>query len=118
MNITSKWIGELKERRVFTLTLIRAPQKIQGEWGDSYLHKFLDDEGNHFATFTKQPLAFDDGSVVNTNQIILLKGTITKYNNFNNIRETILSRVKCVGLWKDVYMSNKFDEFLRDEGIL
>ena len=115
MKITSEWVGKLKERRVFTLTLIRKPQIIDGEWGISYLHKFEDEDGNYFAAFAKEPLSFND-KLISLGEKVLVKGTITKHNLFYKTKETVLSRIQCVGLWKDVYENTAFDEFLRDQG--
>ena len=55
---------------------------------DSHIFKFTDSDGNIFSWFTGSGLAEEVGDLVT------LKGTVKKHNEYNGAKETILTRCK------------------------
>lgn len=58
-----------------------------GEWGDTYLYKFLTADGNVFSWFSS-PRGLAQGDKV------ILTGTVKDHKEYKGIKETQLTRAK------------------------
>ena len=79
----SQHVGSLKERLTLSVNVFES-NYVSSEWGDSYRTKGLTPEGNIVMWFAKEQVAFGPCTI---------KGTVTKFNNYNGVNETYLNRV-------------------------
>lgn len=90
----SQHVGTVGERSFFTLTLVSV-KTIESSFGTSYLHSFVDADGNRVKWFSSaKSLAMPDGSsaALVEGQTITLKATVKKHDEYRGIRETVLTR--------------------------
>lgn len=85
----SKWQGELKER-LRGINVVMTDQRSIGfnDFGETYLIKFRDTEGNLYSWFTGRTIDADEGDAM------VIDGTVKKHNEYNGTQETVLTRVK------------------------
>lgn len=85
----SNWQGEIKERLKGLQVQLKLKRDLGcGEFGETYLYKFQDQEGNLYGWFTGKNLELDEGDQIE------LDGTVKKHNEYKGIKETVLTRVK------------------------
>jgi hypothetical protein len=91
----SGWVGEIGERRQFTLRLVNRID-CETQWGRSYLHLFTDEQGNRYKWFGSTKLRNQADNPVDIEAVVMVKATVKKHDLYNNIKQTALSRVKMV----------------------
>jgi hypothetical protein len=83
------YVGEIKERRDFTVKL-KSRRSFDSRYGTVRLHTFLDDEGHTLVWWANvDPDMELDG-------YYKIKGTIKAHDEYNDWKQTILTRVKVV----------------------
>jgi len=86
-NAGSEYVGEVKERKVFTLT-VKAVKPIDGFYGVTYLYKFADENGNTFVWFSSKEQGFEIDSTYT------VKATIKEHKEYNGEKQTYITRGK------------------------
>lgn len=86
--IVSEYQGKVKERKVFTLTLTKRLSFISDMWGTSFVYLFKDACGNVFKWATASDLD------INVDDTMLIKGTVKEHSEYNEVKQTVLSRCK------------------------
>lgn len=82
----SEFVGELKERREWTLT-IRKVMTFDGEWGITYINLMNDDQGNVIVGKGTKRFG-EEGSTVN------VVATIVRHNTRDGVKQTFINRPK------------------------
>lgn len=89
----SNYVGQVKERRTFELTLTHV-RELESVYGVSVLYSFVDPDGNKFGWFasSRQPglVASEEGIPV------ILTGTIKEHKEYKGTKQTMLTRCKIV----------------------
>ena len=83
----SNFVGSIKEKIQTELTYMNS-YSFDTEWGTSYIHKFLDQNGNIFVWKSSNSVRADQGEVVK------IKGTIKDHAEYAGAKQTILTRCK------------------------
>jgi len=83
----SNFVGSIKEKIQTELTYMNS-YSFDTEWGTSYIHKFLDQNGNIFVWKSSNSVRADQGEVVK------IKGTIKDHSEYAGAKQTILTRCK------------------------
>ena len=83
----SNYVGEVSEKIQTELTYMNS-YSFDTEWGTSYIHKFLDQNGNIFVWKSSNSVRADQGEVVK------IKGTIKDHSEYAGAKQTILTRCK------------------------
>lgn len=87
----SQHVGTVKERREFVLNLIRV-RELEGNFGVTHMHTFLDADGNRFVWFASNA---QRGLVNSEDPIpVVLVGTIKAHDEYKGTKQTILTRCK------------------------
>ena len=81
------WVGEVKDRVLFTHMEVLYMRYVEGRWGTSTLVAFEDPVGNLYKWFSSRSL--DD---LNVGDVVSVKGTIKKHSEYKGVKETQLSR--------------------------
>jgi len=97
----SQFVGTEKRREAFTLTVSRITP-LEGNYGVTHLHKFLDQAGNVVVWFATNagvvPFKWADGSTqykeMEVGKTYVLKGTVKRHEEYKGIKQTTLSRCK------------------------
>jgi hypothetical protein len=91
-NEESNWVGEIRDELPPTeITLIKKTN-FSGAYGNTNVFSFKDKEGNIFTWFTTSN-ALIGKSIDDTFKI---KGIIKNHTEYNNVKQTVLTRVKVV----------------------
>ncbi len=116
-------IGEVKERLTLTVTVLHT-QIIETDWGTSHLYNFEDEAGNALVTFSSQLLSYAEKEAANGEHLIQvgetvkIKGTVKRHGEFRHRNQTVLNRVKVLGVTKPLADAGKaFDELCREQGV-
>lgn len=80
----SKHVGDVKEIRVFRLHVEKVNER-ESDYGMSYQHIMSDADGNAF-------IWYSSSIVLETGEDVILKGTIKAHSEFNNVKQTVLTR--------------------------
>lgn len=86
----SEWVGEVKERRDFDLT-IDSIRTVSGQYGDTTIYSLSDADGSRFKWFASRA-ALGDYEGVN----VTVKATVKKHAEWDGVKETHLTRAKLV----------------------
>lgn len=90
----SEWVGEIKERRDFELTVTRE-NSFEGAYGTTFVYEFADDDANQFVWFASNPMS-DKGRFVEVGDKLKLKATIKDHKldtyGGRERKQTILTR--------------------------
>lgn len=87
---SSRWVGEVKERRDFDLT-VDGIRTISTEYGYTTIYTLSDTDGNHFKWFASRAVLGDYEGVS-----VTVKATVKKHAEWDGVKETHLSRAKLV----------------------
>jgi len=85
----SNYVGEVKKRENFTLTL-ESVTMIEGYYGTTALHNFQDSEGNRVKWFASSGPNLVEG------ETYLVKATVKSHEEYKGRKETLVNRVKLV----------------------
>ena len=87
----SEYVGNLKERIEVNVVVV-GKSVIHGYYGDTVLYKFKDVNGNLLVTFYS-------GSTwsLDVEESAMIVGTVDKHQVYDNVKQTILKRVKLKG---------------------
>jgi len=85
----SKWLGYEKERVTIKNVTIERLHEFYSDYGVSWMHCGFDENGNQIMFYNPHRLVDEKGEVIET-----LVGTIKKRNEFKEIKQTVLTRVK------------------------
>lgn len=81
----SHHVGEVKERRLFTVT-VEAIHYFEGDWGPTHLFRMRDEDGNLIVWFaSSSPHMVKDGTYT-------LKATVKAHDSFNGTKQTVITR--------------------------
>jgi hypothetical protein len=81
----SKHFGTVGKREVFTLTLTKI-HTIDGRFGQTKIHRFMDENGNVATWFSSNGSSMDVGGTYS------VKATVKKHDKYQGVPQTILSR--------------------------
>lgn len=81
-------VGTIGKRQEFTVMVERV-QNLESNFGTTYLHHMSDTDGNCLKWFSSN-------KVLDTGMIMQIKGTVKKHDEYNGMKQTILSRVAVV----------------------
>ena len=81
----NEWWGTVGARSTFRGLLLTALNVTEGEWGTTYIHRFLDKEGRMFIWFGSKKIG-------DTGQTYDVKGTIKKHDAFKGRKQTVITR--------------------------
>lgn len=84
----SEHIGNVKDKMEFGEVTVEFSKIMETQWGYSTLLKFRDAEDNILIWWASGNKQLDVGEKVN------IKGTIKKHDEYNNVKQTIITRVK------------------------
>ena len=90
VRVSSEWVGEVKERRDFDLT-IDSIRTVSGQYGDTTIYSLSDADGSRFKWFASRA-ALGDYEGVN----VTVKATVKKHAEWDGVKETHLTRAKLV----------------------
>jgi hypothetical protein len=96
----SEWVGEEKERREFTLTVLRVFE-LDSDWGVTSLHKMVDADGNIFVWYASN-------ECLEQGKTFKLRGTVKRHDEYRGTKQTVLTR--CVVLLGIVEPQEKGEE--------
>jgi hypothetical protein len=82
----SKWQGQIKKRQDWTNLTVTAIHTFEGHYGMSYMHKFVDNDGNVLVWTTSKRLE--------KGQTYSGKATVKKHDEYRGIKQTVLTRAK------------------------
>jgi hypothetical protein len=88
--VESQFVGEVKEKRVFSLTFTKS-FSFCTQYGVQHMNMFADLSGNVFVGETATSSNFEEGKTYS------LQGTIKEHSVFRDVKQTILTRCKVVG---------------------
>jgi hypothetical protein len=89
---TSEWLGAEGERlRGLKVTQVSSRVVGGGAWGECILVKFRDEAGNLLSWFTGV------GTEAASGEQLVIDGTVKKHNEYQGVKETVLTRVKVKG---------------------
>jgi len=86
----SNWVGQVKERRVFNLTIKRI-RRFESAFGPMAAVSMVDSDNNEFVWFTAKGFDASD------NEPVQLKGTIKEHSIYNGRKQTVLTRCSFIG---------------------
>jgi hypothetical protein len=86
-NVESLYVGRVGEKLEILLR-VEAIKPVDGPFGRSYLHRFIDERGNQLSWFSSQ------GTDMKEDKVYLVSGTVKKQEQFRGVKTTILSRCK------------------------
>lgn len=93
--LVSNYIGEVKKRQEFELTLEHVFVS-GGYYGDTYIHKFQDINGNVVTWFGTKRLTNKYGSTVEITDTVKVKATVKEHSEYNDVKQTVVQRVTAV----------------------
>lgn len=86
---TDEYVGEIKTRQDMTLTVL-FKKYIDGVYGTTTMHKFIDDSGRMVIWFASGFTDLEEGTTY------VVKATIKKHDTYNNVKQTIVNRVTVI----------------------
>ena len=97
----SEYVGNIKERKNFTLKIVNI-RGFDGLYGYTNIYKFKDKNGNVFVWFTGNSIGEEiidsrgrhDYKCAEIGDTIKLKGTIKEHSEYDEIKQTVLTRCK------------------------
>ena len=95
-DINSEHFGEIKKREVFTLKLMSI-RTWDGDFGTTWFHRFLDENGNVAVWYGSNPLTcMIGGNLVNAEigDVIKVKATVKDHDEYKGIKQTVINRCK------------------------
>lgn len=96
----SAFQGEVGKRQVFKGLTFVYGKEIAGDWGVRTMCKFRDASGNVFIWWaTGERIAYDKGTGYEQGRAYDIVGTVKKHEEYNGIKQTILSRCSVEGEW-------------------
>jgi len=84
---SNEYVGNIKDK-IETVARLTKKVSIDGYYGTTYLHRLLDKDGHTLVWFSSA------GSDMREGHIYRIKGTIKKQEEYNNWKQTVLTRVK------------------------
>jgi hypothetical protein len=85
----SQFVGQVGDRLITKVTCAKVITVGENsEWGVSYLHRLIDDNGNALVWFSSNA-----GNNLNPGKTVTVKGTVKKHETRNNVNQTTLSRI-------------------------
>ncbi|CAL9955719.1 hypothetical protein VPHD479_0010 [Vibrio phage D479] len=90
--LVSNYIGTIKKREEFELTLEHVFVS-EGYYGDTYIHKFTDLNGNVVTWFGTKRLSHKDGSAVGVTDTVKVKATVKEHAEYKDVKQTVVQRV-------------------------
>ncbi len=85
---TGCWVGAVGERRDFVLTCISVASNGFGDYGEKFIAKFEDADGNLFTWFTGEKCWAAPGETFNC------RGTIRDHTQFRSTKENVITNVR------------------------
>lgn len=85
-SVKSDFFGTVDKREVFTLTLKRIVP-VENDFGTSYIHFFVDENGNKATWFSSRFSNFEE------DKTYVVKATVKKHDVYNNENITYINRV-------------------------
>lgn len=86
VNRTNEWVGEIKKRQEFTVTLENI-NVIDGYYGMVYIHRFLDSDGHTIIWFA------NGTSIDRKGETFKIKATPKKFDEYKGWKQTVVARV-------------------------
>jgi len=83
----SNYFGEIKKRSDYMLKLTKV-RGFDGNYGMSYMHQFIDNNGNIAIWWTST-------NDLDTDTWYEVKGTVKEHKDYNGIKQTVLTRCNC-----------------------
>lgn len=84
----SEWVGEVKERRDFILTVDRV-SVFETQFGFTTLYSMSDEDGNVFKWFASRPSLGSESGVR-----VTVKATVKSHSEWDDVKETHVTRCK------------------------
>lgn len=88
MFAASTYVGEVKERRDFEVTVV-SEYKVEGNYGTTHIYKLLDKGGNLLTWFSSS-------AVLKEGESYVLKGTVKAHEEYKGTKQTVITRCKVV----------------------
>ena len=82
----SEFMGKVGVRGTFEKMTVEAIIAREGDYGTTYIHKIRDADGNMFTWFAS-------GKSLEKGVVYTMKGTVKAHDEYNGVKQTILSRV-------------------------
>lgn len=93
--VVSEYVGTVKKRENFNVTLDNIIT-VESYYGDTYIHKFTDTNGNQLVWFGSKRLRDEDGEIIENGTQVQVKATVKKHEEYNGIKQTTVNRVALV----------------------
>lgn len=84
----SNWVGEVKERRDFTVT-VEGVRYIEGAYGVTTLYSMVDGDGNVIKWFSSN-------DILTQGESYTLKGSVKAHDEWEGVKQTVITRCKIV----------------------
>lgn len=84
------YYGEIGQKLDDIEVILKSKRDYMGNWGQSYIYTFEDNNSHIFIWFTTKIIEF------NINDELYLRGTIKSHNEYNNQKQTIITRCKLI----------------------
>lgn len=91
----SEYVGTVKKRDVFSLKLISV-KTIEGYYGDTYIHNFVDNDNNLLTWFGSSHLRDKEGVYIEKGTDVVVKATVKTHDEYNGVKQTVVQRVAFV----------------------
>lgn len=91
-NETSEWVGEIRTDLPPTKVSLVKKTNFDGRFGNTNVFTFKDESGNIFTWFTTSN-SFVGKEI---NDVFIIRGIIKDHSMFNNVKQTVLTRVKVI----------------------
>ncbi|CAM0036083.1 hypothetical protein VPHF86_0015 [Vibrio phage F86] len=91
----SEYIGTIKKREEFTLTLNKVIV-VEGYYGDTYIHRFTDENNNTVVWFGSKRLENKEREYVEEGATVAVKATVKAHEEFKGEKQTNVQRVAFV----------------------
>lgn len=83
----SQYVGEVGQRLTISLSSFACVSSFDTMYGTTWLYKMTDNDGNVYTWFASNPVPDDD-------KVTSIVGTVKKHEEYNGVRQTILTRCK------------------------
>lgn len=92
-------IGNIKQRLVFTDLEVVGLIHIEGDYGHTVLHRFVDPEGRTVVWFaTGRPLQTPDGDDIELGEHVNIKATVKLHKFYQGTHQTLINRAVLMGM--------------------
>jgi hypothetical protein len=85
-------VGQVKKRQVFEGLQVIFSKMLLNDWGETYLYKFADPDGNILVWFASSPQVVRDRVYLGVGDTIDLKATVKKHDSYEGVPQTIVTR--------------------------